>query len=380
MDARNYVDELLQKKQTTGQIPRYDFIYEDAFNDYSVPYQLTTKEFNDKIAQILTDDGVYIMNLIDTFDNGLFLGTIIKTLEQTFPHIYVIAKDKAHRAPWGTFVVVAAMREINLENLASEKPVAGLNLWILNDSETETFVKKGRGIVLTDDYAPVENMLTPVVRQSAVNLLLEKYLEQVLTLQSQGKLDECLAIYKELIKADPTMSIMAYNNMGQILARQGKWQEAIDAAKSAIEYNEKAKVKVSMPGIYYSIGLLLKKLGRNTEASEYLYKAIKDYRENLAQKPDSTRTLISLANALLEVDRFDEATKYLQQAVDMNPSEVGSHLALANVLLKQQRYDEAITVIKKAIASFSSTGNEKTVADLQKYLEFVEYNKKANKK
>ena len=162
------------------------------------------------------------------------------------------------------------MREINLENLGSEKPVAGLNLWILNDSEIETLIRKGRGIVLTDDYAPVENMLAPVVRQSAISSLPNKYLERALKLESQGKLDESLAIYKEIIKVDPTKSIMAYNNMGQILARQGKWQEAIDAAKSAIEYNEKAKVKHSMSDMYFNIGLALKKLGRNEEASEYM--------------------------------------------------------------------------------------------------------------
>ena len=103
MDARNYVDQLLEKKRTGGQIPRYDFIYEDAFNDYSVPYQLTTKEFNDKIAQILTDDGVYMINLIDTYDSGLFLGAIVKTLEQTFSHIYVIAEEKPRPCTTGYF-------------------------------------------------------------------------------------------------------------------------------------------------------------------------------------------------------------------------------------------------------------------------------------
>ena len=52
-DARNYLDMLLEKKRNGGQIPQYDFIYTDAFNDLSVPYQLVTKEFNDKIAQVL---------------------------------------------------------------------------------------------------------------------------------------------------------------------------------------------------------------------------------------------------------------------------------------------------------------------------------------
>jgi spermidine synthase/Tfp pilus assembly protein PilF len=379
MDARNYVDELLQKKRTDGQIPRYDFVYGDAFNDYSVPYQLTTKEFNDKIAQILTDDGVYMINLIDIYDSGFFLGAVVKTLQQTFPYVYVVT-EKEPRSRRNTFIVIAAKQKINLENLTSEKPVAGLNLWILNNSEIETLKGKGRGIVLTDDYVPVENMLAPVVRQSALVSLSNRYLERVSKLESKGKLDESVAIYKELIKANPTMSIMAYNSMGQILAKQGKWQQAIDAAKSAIEYNEKAKVKHSMSDMYYNISLASKKLGRDKDASEYMSKAIEAYREDLAQEPNSIKTLRNLGTALAEIDRFSEATEYLQQAVDMNPLKVENHLALADALSKQQRYDEATAVVKKAIPLFSNARNEQAVVALQRRLWSIEDSKNANKK
>ena len=60
LDGRNYVDELLEKKRRGEQIPQYDFIYMDAFNDLSVPFQLVTRQFNKKIFDILAADGVYI--------------------------------------------------------------------------------------------------------------------------------------------------------------------------------------------------------------------------------------------------------------------------------------------------------------------------------
>jgi tetratricopeptide (TPR) repeat protein len=222
-------------------------------------------------------------------------------------------------------------------------------------------------------------MLAPVVRQSALVSLSNIYLERASKLESQGKLDESVAIYKELIKADPTMSIMAYNSMGQILAKQGKWQQAVDAAKSAIEYNEKAKVKHSMSDMHYNISLASKKLGRNEEASEYMHKAIEGYREDLAQEPNSTKTLRNLGKALAEIDRFSEATEYLQQAVDMNPLKVENHLALADALSKQQRYDEAIEVLKKAIPLFSDARNEPAIIELQRCLWSIE-DKSKNKR
>ena len=380
MDARNYVDELLQKKRTHGRIPRYDFVYEDAFSDYSVPYQLTTKEFNDKITQILTDDGVYMINLIDIYDSGLFLGAAVKTLQQTFPCVYVVV-EKRPLSQRNTFIIIAAMRKINLENLDSEKSVAGMNLWILNDSEIETLKTKARGVVLTDDYVPVENMLAPVVRQSALVYLSGKYLERAPKLESQGRWDESIAMYKELIKVDldPTKTILACNNMGQILARQGKWQQAIDAAKSAIEYNQKAKVKHSMSDMYFNISLASKKLGRDKDASEYMSKAIEAYREDLAQEPNSVKTLRNLGSALAEIDRFSEATEYLQRAIDIGPLEVKNHLTFATVLSTQNRYDDAIAVIKKAIPLFSDARNEQAVIELQRYLWSIE-DKSKNKR
>jgi tetratricopeptide (TPR) repeat protein/predicted membrane-bound spermidine synthase len=373
MDARNYVDKLLQKKQTGGQIPRYDFIYEDAINDYSVPYQLTTKEFNDKIAQILTDDGVYMINLIDTYHTGLFLGAILRTVEQTFPYVYVVT-EHMRQSIRGTFVVIAAKQKINLEGLSSEKPVAKLNLWIFNNSEIETFKEKGHRLVLTDDYAPVENLLAPVVRQSALESLSNKYLERISKLERQGKLDESVAIYREIIKANTATAtlIWAYNNMGQILARQQKWQEAIDAIKGAIEYNNKAKVKYSMSDMYFNLSMASKKLGKYEDAFEYMNKAIEAYREDLVQEPNSVRTLRNLGRALAEIDRLSEAAEYLQQAVDKGPLEVENHLELARVLSMQKRYDDAIAVLKKAIVSFSGVRDEADVIELQKQLRSIE--------
>ena len=48
-DARQFVERHQDSKQ-------YDLIFGDAFNDFSVPWHLTTREFNEKIAKMLTPD------------------------------------------------------------------------------------------------------------------------------------------------------------------------------------------------------------------------------------------------------------------------------------------------------------------------------------
>lgn len=158
MDARNYVDELLEREYNGEEIPRYDFIYGDAFNDCWVPYQLLTKEFNDKIAQILKNGGLYMLNLIDVFDNGQFLGATVNTLRHTFSNVYVLSKMRPKTA-LSNFIIIATERQLSFKNW---------NLWVLSNSDIATLREKTHGMILTDDYAPVENLLAPVVCKVAL--------------------------------------------------------------------------------------------------------------------------------------------------------------------------------------------------------------------
>ncbi len=71
-DARNSVDDLLnglaRDPDAQGKHNHYDFVYGDAFNDFSVPWHLTTQEFDEKIKTLLTpDEGVFLVNIIDIY-------------------------------------------------------------------------------------------------------------------------------------------------------------------------------------------------------------------------------------------------------------------------------------------------------------------------
>jgi len=379
MDARNYVNQLLEQRRAGGQAAQYDFIYEDALNDYSVPYQLTTKEFNDKIARILADRGVYMIELIDIYDSGLFVGAFVNTLEQTFAYVYVIAENEP-RSVRNTFVVIAGKHEINLENLTLEKQVRNLDLWMLSDSEIDALRQKARGIVLTDDYAPVENLLAPVVLASAMDLLAEEYLAQAEQLKAKEKWDECILKFEDIISVDPGLSIKAYNEIGMIQAGRGRLAEAIEAFKSALEYNEKAEVRQSMSNIHYNIGIALQRLGDNDEASKHLHNAVRGYREDFAKEPGSAKIAGRLGNALATVGNFTEAAEYFRQAVNLDPLDIGNHSMLVQAMAIEGRYDEAIAELQKAIAFMSQTGNKEAAGELKKLLEFVKLRKSNQKK
>jgi tetratricopeptide (TPR) repeat protein len=379
MDARNYVIQLLEQERAGGQAVRYDFIFEDALNDYSVPYQLTTRQFNDKIARILTDRGAYMIELIDIYDSGLFVGAFVNTLERTFDYVYVVAENEPRSARI-TFVVIAAKHQINLENLAVEEQVRKLDLWVLSDSEIETLRRKARGIVLTDDYAPVENLLSPVVLASARDLLAEEYLAQAERLKTNEKWEECILKFEDVIKVDPAMSIQAYNERGMIEAGRGRPADAIEAFKSALEYNEKAEVRQSMSNIHYNIGIAFQRLGDSEQAATHLQNAVRGYREDFAKEPGSAKIAGRLGNALATVGNFTEAAQYFRQAVNLDPFGIGNHSMLAQALAIQGRYDEAIAELQKAIGFMSQTGNDEAAGQLKKLLEIVELKQADQKK
>ena len=236
-DARRFVELNLGKK-------RYDLIFGDAFNDFSVPWHMTTKEFNDMLYASLADDGVYMINIIDMYMSdeeairlfrlekerqktlaetaamlkklppskdveerlasnekerkrsllretlritheprdekeaveearkvGTFVSAWVKTARETFPYVYVFGTDTE---PGGgtreTYVGVVAKKPLDLAELGLRvndpkffredgTPVEPVPY---SQHHLDELDVRARGIILTDDYAPVENLLAPV--------------------------------------------------------------------------------------------------------------------------------------------------------------------------------------------------------------------------
>lgn len=77
-DARQVVDERIRENRRRAELNEppitYDFIYGDAFNDFSVPWHLTTLEFQQKLKQLLSPAGIVQVNLIDIYPRSEYPG------------------------------------------------------------------------------------------------------------------------------------------------------------------------------------------------------------------------------------------------------------------------------------------------------------------
>jgi MFS family permease len=199
-DARQFVDLHQDTK-------KYDLVFGDAFNDFSVPWHLTTREFNEKINKMLTPSGVYMINIIDVYESdkeaekkadreidddnvteparkalikkralaaahryGGFVGAWTRTARLTFKHVYIFGTDNTPGlGSRETFVVVASNEPLDLADLGSRlddphfyknKKRTKPKPYTVDDEAAIEL--RSRNVFLTDDYAPVENLLAPV--------------------------------------------------------------------------------------------------------------------------------------------------------------------------------------------------------------------------
>lgn len=385
LDARNYIDGLLAKENPNKPAKRYDFVYEDALDHYSVPFQLTTREFNDKIARILTDDGIYMIELIDVFESGLFLGAFVNTLRETFSFVSIISGRDVAPEDRNTFVIIAAKHELDLSNVCEEYE-AGDQVWYLDDSDMAKLKERSGGLVLTDNYAPVENLLAPVALRDAHDAL-EKRLQikaRKLAKKAQefawaGNLAKTLATVEELARADPKAVLRAYGVMARIFADSGGTNEAIEIYRTAIERCGNRASADQIADFYYDFANLLAKADKMTDAYKQLDLAAQAYRDILAGGSKSAKAYLRLGDISVIKDDFQQAAENFKKAAELNPANIESHNKLIQSYDKLGQFDNAIKAAKKALEDMSQTKQKENADKIRQHLQFLEFKKSQQK-
>lgn len=160
-DARTKLQELRPAS--------YDLIIGDAFNDVSVPYHLTTLEFNEMVRSLLREDGIYAVNVVDKLYSGGFLRAFVNTMRRTFPYVYVMRdNDRWQSDDRYTYVVVGSMRPLEQEAIEEANRDFGREptLRFMPRGAFDQWLNGRRALLLTDDYVPVDNLLAPLYLES----------------------------------------------------------------------------------------------------------------------------------------------------------------------------------------------------------------------
>lgn len=140
-----------------------DFVVGDAFSGASVPWHLTTIEYLTDIQRVLTEDGIYAMNVID-FAGLNFVRSTAATLAARFEYVALFAPPSyLDGSAGGNFVFAASSQPIDL--LAIQNTIGsrgGIEI-ALSGAELSDFAEGA--LILRDDFAPVDQMLGTARRQ-----------------------------------------------------------------------------------------------------------------------------------------------------------------------------------------------------------------------
>jgi len=149
----------------------YDFIIGDAFNDLSIPYHLTTKEFAMQLKRLLKPDGLLLANVIDSFKKGAFMPSYIRTLEEVFGkgnvHLLTLSSDYEHIGI-STNVVVASPQRLDMDDFVRAvegKEGKEMNSHVMPQERLQQYLKERTSMILTDDYVPVDNLIAPIFEE-----------------------------------------------------------------------------------------------------------------------------------------------------------------------------------------------------------------------
>ncbi|MFJ3327360.1 fused MFS/spermidine synthase [Streptomyces griseus] len=141
-----------------------DLIVGDAFGGVSVPWHLTTAQALGDVRRALDEDGLYVANLID---HGAlaFARAEVATLASVFPHVALMGKpadiglDPTASTIGGNLVVVASGRPVDTAAVQEALDARDVGWRITTGDALAAWTGNAR--VLTDDYAPVDQLLQP---------------------------------------------------------------------------------------------------------------------------------------------------------------------------------------------------------------------------
>jgi tetratricopeptide (TPR) repeat protein len=172
---------------------------------------------------------------------------------------------------------------------------------------------------------------------------------------TETRLPEARKAYEKVLELDPH-NAKAENNIGLIEESSGKPEQALDAYRRAIAWQEGSVRPSEQP--YLNLGNLLITLEQPAEAIAPLERAV-------ALAGNNSQCRLRLGTAYLRVGRLKEAQVQLEESVRLDPEDPAAHYQLGRYY-KQVHQAEAAKAEFDKVANIQSRALEKQMAPAPK--------------
>ncbi|HEY9864131.1 MAG TPA: tetratricopeptide repeat protein, partial [Candidatus Obscuribacterales bacterium] len=153
-----------------------------------------------------------------------------------------------------------------------------------------------------------------------------------------GETKRAIALYQRVIQLQPNLA-NAYNNLGCLLFAKNDYDGALEVWNKSLTYNQ---TETENALTYNNIGQVLAAQGKIKEA-------IQSYRQALETKEDFTLAYTNLAKILQQQNQHQNAVYYLQKVIKLEPDNLFLHTDCGASLLNLGRLDAALSCFKKVI-------------------------------
>src|SRR6266849_2783299 len=224
---------------------------------------------------------------------------------------------------------------LHRENKVSESLEIYTKAAALRTPTGEDFKIVGLDYVLLSDYANAIKWLEKAVELDPKNKEAWYYLGRAY--YTRGLLPESRRAFLTVLDLD-WHDARAENNLGLILESEAKPNEALEAYRKAIEWQEGSPHRSEQP--YLNLGSLLLELDRAGEAIALLEKAVE-------LGPDNGSCHLKLGTAYLRTNQLPEAQRQLEKAERLDPENAAIHYQLGKFYKQTHQMDKARTEFQR---------------------------------
>jgi tetratricopeptide (TPR) repeat protein len=129
----------------------------------------------------------------------------------------------------------------------------------------------------------------------------------------------------------------ARNNLGSVLARAGRFEDAI------VQYKKALAIDPGFADAYDNLAAALVQVGRPKEAIDL-------YRHLLQIDPDYAKARSKLGGLLMETGNKEEAIAEYRKVIEIKPEDAEAHLNLGNALATEGQVEEGMAQYRQALA------------------------------
>lgn len=137
----------------------FDVIVGDVFHDITVPYHLTTREYHQLLKSRLAENGLYLLNIVDTYPDPLLVKSIYKTLKLDFKQVNIWVQ-KLPDVSVRTIYIISASDYYQGPSVLNAQRGFRLRSW---QKKTKSIIANGTRLaqlpILSDRFAPVESLI-----------------------------------------------------------------------------------------------------------------------------------------------------------------------------------------------------------------------------